>query len=667
MVLVRFPSRRVWRTLLIAIPASVLLFADDSASFSSSGQNCSFTANPEAFLAVQSRIQNQIYNQTRKLKFARLGAKESLVQPDSIPQVNFIDQEIFGKLSQQGVPSARLTTDEEFVRRIYLDLSGRIPTADQVRNFVADASPNKRNDLIDKLLYSPEFTDKWTVWFGDLLQNTAGTLSTSNINRQIDGRNAFFTYLQKSIDSQKSIRDLAWEVMADSGNNYMADTGMVNFMAGAQVSMGPNQDTYDMMMVKSVGAFLGLSHYDCLGCHNGRGHLDLISVWGKNHTRMDAWRMSAFFSRTRWVVNGQNQAARQYTDPSYNSTDILDVATGQYDLNVTYGNRPAHCANALPPDPKTGRCLATASVTPQYRDGSTPGTKQSWRASFADSVVNDPMFARNFANRIWKQLFNLGLVDPVDTLDPDRLDPKNPPPDGWAFQATHPELLEKLAGSFVNSGYNLREFVRGIVQSSAYQLSSQYDGDWRVDYVPLFARHYPRRLDGEEVHDAIAQGTGVPGKYLVQATVFRTSPSDAVQMFPDPVVWAMKLPDTQEPRSNGAVSNFMNNFIRGNRDTQPRSQAGSILQQLALMNDSFVNNRTRVAASPVLAAIAKLPNDQAILNEIFLTFLSRMPSDRERTHGLNFLAKYTTPAAKATAVEDMAWVAINKVDFLFSY
>src|SRR5947209_1910274 len=177
--------------------------------------------------------------------------------------------------------------------------------------------------------------------------------------------------------------DLDWEIIGGSANNYAMNTGMVNFIAGAQTTGGPNQDSYDQMMVKSTTAFLGVIHYDCLACHSGRGHLDQISLYGKNHTRMDAWGMSAFFARTRWTVNGQNAAARQYTDPLFNSTDIYDAASGTYDANVTYGNRPAHCANALAPNPTTGKCLATASYTPVYRDGTKAGTNQPWRATFA--------------------------------------------------------------------------------------------------------------------------------------------------------------------------------------------------------------------------------------------------------------------------------------------
>jgi hypothetical protein len=629
--------------------------------------NCTFRAEPEAFVSGQARAQNEVFSRLAKLGNARFARSTSLAPAADIPRRNFIDDEVFGKLAKAGVPSASLSTDEEFVRRIYLDLTGRLPSPDQFRTFVKDTSDNKRNDLIDQLLYLPEFTDKWTMWFGDLLQNNL-QLSTSGINRQFDGRNAFYSYLRSSIDSQKSIKDLAWEVVAASGNNYFANTGVVNFMAGAQTAGGPNQDSYDQMMVKSVTAFLGLSHYDCLACHNGRGHLDQLSVYGKSKTRMDAWGMSAFFSRTRWTVNNANATVRQYTDPSYASTDIYDATTGQYDANVTFGNRPAHCANALPPDTKTGKCLATASITPLYRDGRKPSNTQNWRAAFADMLVTDPLFAVNFSNRIWKQFFNLGIIDPVDSIDPDRLDPANPPADPWTLQPTHPELLQKLAGDFVNNGYNLRETIRTIVQSSAYQISSRYDGDWKIDYVPLFARHYPRRLDAEEIHDEIAQSTGVFTKYTVQATSFRTSPTAAFDNLPDTFIWAMKMPDTSEPRNNGAnASGFMNNFLRGNRDTQLRTQAGSLLQQLSLMNDGFVNNKTKLAASPTLMAISKMMDNNAIIDEMFLTFMARYPSDRERGVAAKYLAKGTTAALKNSYIEDLAWALVNKVDFLFSF
>jgi hypothetical protein len=115
-------------------------------------------------------------------------------------------------------------------------------------------------------------------------------------------------------------------------------------------------------------------------------------------------------------------------------------------------------------------------------------------------MVNDPMFSVNFANRIWKAMFNLGQVDTEDKLDPMRLDPNNPPAAPWTLQAFNPVLLSQLADTFVRSNYDLRGMLRFIANSSAYQLSSEYPGGtWDPSTAGLFARHYPRRMWGEEV------------------------------------------------------------------------------------------------------------------------------------------------------------------------
>ncbi len=266
------------------------------------------------------------------------------------------------------------------------------------------------------------------------------------------------------------------------------------------------------------------------------------------------------------------------------------------------------------------------------------------------------MFARNLANRLWKEMFNLGLVDPVDTLDPARLDPSNPPPAGWALQATHPVLLEKLAQELGREGFAIRPFLKTIVSSSAYQLSSRYGAGWKYDYVPLFARHYARRLEGEEVHDA-----------LVKAP--RLTPSYPIADYPySPVQWAMQLPEPREPAGNaGNARVFMDAFLRGNRDTQQRSQSGSILQQLGLMNDAFVLARNKVNASPVLRALAGNSDRDTVVDEMFLRFLSRKPSAQEKAEALKILGAAATQAARNTAVEDLAWVLVNKTEFIFSY
>src|SRR5262249_10161546 len=149
--------------------------------------------------------------------------------------------EILAKLPAAGVAPAPLSSDEEFLRRITLDLSGRLPDPDTIRAFLSDTSESKRDAAIDRLLASSEYVDRWTMWMGDLLQNTA-TLTNAQVNRNAQGRNAFHAYIKDSVSQDKPLRTIAIEVVTGSGNNYNANQGAANFPLGASTSMGPVQD-----------------------------------------------------------------------------------------------------------------------------------------------------------------------------------------------------------------------------------------------------------------------------------------------------------------------------------------------------------------------------------------------------------------------------------------
>ncbi|MBL8233535.1 MAG: DUF1553 domain-containing protein [Bryobacterales bacterium] len=639
--------KRFRRTALIggAGIAAVLVMATASADERGiTAADCNYLIQPDEFLSGQSRARQRTVDSLAKL--GRMAASQN-VDPNSIQRRNFIDHEIFGKLAEAKVASAPLTSDGEFLRRVTLDLTGRIPSPEDHAAFLADSNPSKREALIDKLIASPEFIDKWTWWLGDLMQVNA---TSTNVNRQINGRNAYYLWLRSMVSDNGSLKDIAYQAVTGSGSNFLMETGASNFVAGSITPGGPVQDQYDTMFSKSASTFLGMGYYDCILCHNGRGHLDQLSLWGRTATRMESHRMAAFFSRQRITNHPESNMRDSFFAGSFM---VADAATGDYVANTTNGNRPPRCApNATVAN---NRCSAGINLQPEYHfTGRKPASGQAWREQFAESMVWDPMFARNMANRLWKEMFNLGLVDPVDTLDPARLDPNNPPGDPWTLQASHPILLEKLAQRLVEDNFQFRSFVKLLAMSSAYQLSSRYSGEWKIDYVPMFARHYPRRLEGEEIHDAILLTTGTAVTYTVQN-------------FPLTVNWAMQLPDPLEPRSNGAVVNFMSAFLRGNRDTQQRSQSGSILQQLNLMNDPFVLTRNKVGASPVLRAYAGRTDTAKLVEEMFLRFLGRTPTGREQAEGQKLFAAATTPAARNTAVEDLAWVLINKVEFIFSY
>jgi hypothetical protein len=275
-------------------------------------------------------------------------------------------------------------------------------------------------------------------------------------------------------------------------------------------------------------------------------------------------------------------------------------------------------------------------------------------------MVEDELFAINFANRLWKAMFGLGLVDPVDTLDPARLDPKNPPPAPWELQASHPQLLADLAHVARGQDFSLREFLRVLAESSAYQLDSAYGAKWDITKASLFARHIPRRIEGEEFHDALMAATATlpPNRgYTVEGWGDQR------------VAKAVQLPEPVEPRSNRAVALVMDTFSRGNRDTVQRSQSGSILLQLNVMNNALVTERIRqtgASASPFITGLTKSENNGQVVEEMFLAFLSRQPSEYERGVALKQLAG-KSGAARNTAIEDLAWSLVNKIDFLYSY
>ena len=237
-----------------------------------SGQNCTYRNDPQEVELQAYRAKQDAYE--RVMRFAK-GARQAAgsVSPDSIARNNFVDEHIFDRLKSEGVASARLANDETFLRRIMLDLTGQIPTARQLREFAADTSPDKRNRMIERLLNSPEFNDKWTMWLGDLLGNAQ---VNSNRNLQFRGRNAMHFWMKEAIEQRLSFRDIAYGAIVSVGRNYDIGSGGTNFMVRSFHTMGPAQDTYDMMLVRTATAFLGMSHYDCILCHDGRRHLDKI-------------------------------------------------------------------------------------------------------------------------------------------------------------------------------------------------------------------------------------------------------------------------------------------------------------------------------------------------------------------------------------------------------
>jgi hypothetical protein len=542
---------------------------------------------------------------------------------------NFVDVEIFGKMKTDGIVPTGASTDAEFVRRVTVDLTGQIPDSQTVRSFLADARPDKRAAYVDQLLASPAFVDRWTMWFGDLVQN----VQLSDNNREFYvGKNLYYNFIRSSIDGRKPYDQMVRELISGKGDSFV--DGTPNYWVRQIQRNGPVQDTYDNLSAQSGAAFLAMP-LQCLSCHNGFGHLEQVNSWMARKARTDFWKNASFFAQTSF---------QESQDPAtgFRKTVVADNPKGTYKLNTTSGNKTPRVAPAGQP----------AVVSPAFfLTGEQPAAGENGRDAYGRMLTANPQFSRATVNYVWKEIFGLGIVEPANSFDLSRLDPATLAA-GATLQPTHPQLLTRLADSFVASRYDLRALLRQIVTSDAYQLSSRYTaGAWNEAWTPYYARHYPRRMMSEALLDSIFRATAAGQNFNVagMGTVTR----------------AMALPDTLDLGSSVPYGRFLNTFGRGDRDNIARTSDSSISQALTLLNDSLVTTRIKVTAGGTNTASSLMNATQdpvAIADGLYMATLSRHPTPSESAAAVAWL-KSGVLARKA---EDLQFALLNKLEFLFN-
>ena len=370
------------------------------------------------------------------------------------------------------------------------------------------------------------------MFFGDRFKNT---VSTTQVNRFLDGRDAFHLFLLESMREDKPYDQMAREILTSGGNasgrgfpefsnledaeaalrdyeTYPVTGTPAGYIVGALTTGGPIHDTWDAMAVNTATDFLGIAHMDCLLCHDGAGHLDSLSLWGEQAKRNEAWGLAAFFSRTAFTRPRirTNDGSRPYPLRYW---EVFDLPRTAYILDTTTGNRPER-----QPAANGGLPFVPPSYPFTAPTGSEPTGDESFRQALGRVATADPQFARTIVNALWKEFFSRGLVEPADRFDPARLDGDNPPPAPWEVQPSHPKLLEFLTQGFIDNGFGLKWLMKEITSSATYQLSSRYEGTWNPAYEPYFARFQVRRLRAEEIHDALLTSSGVPVPYIVSHT-----------------------------------------------------------------------------------------------------------------------------------------------------
>lgn len=562
---------------------------------------------------------------------------------------NFVDSEIFRQMAADGIEPASPATDAEFIRRVTLDITGRIPSAEDVVSYTSGTNGNKKAALISRLIGSREYVDRWTLWYMDKFQITSDYYNFIGV----PGRNLLYNYIRNFIGSGGSYRDFATSLIKASGESHRS--GAPNYLLrGIQYSQ-PIQDTWDEMTNRVTVHFLGVQT-QCISCHNGRGHLEPINLFLSKKTRLDFWRQSAFFSRMNILFRPDD------TTGSSLSGLITDRSAGGYNSVLADPNNPG------PRPARTGGPYTPAYI---FNGQAPPGA--DWRNNLASFVVNDRQFARAFVNYVWAHFFRTGIVDPPDAFDMARIDAAHPPTDPWPndpsrpwpLQPSHPALLEKLTDAFIASDYRLAPLMKLMAESRAYGLSGQYEGTWTPTHALDYAKSLPRRLTAEELYDALitATGTQVPMRLLG---------------FDRTLYYAGELPDPTEPNLDGAhgvdaygyIRDFLTALGRGDWWRSDRDNDLDPSRLLFFMNSPTVVERTfgntaQLANSLVarLAATPNLSNEQA-LAAISLATLGRPPTDAEKAKVLAYPAP---DPSREQWLGDIQWVLLNEAEFFFNH
>ena len=338
---------------------------DSVASVSATGL---VTAKSAGETHVMARFSGQAVVAQFTLPYARIA------EYPSIPAKNFIDEKLIAKWKDLGILPSPLCRDEEFFRRLHLDAIGVLPTPYDIRTFLADTDPNKRDKAIDAVLSRPEFVDWWTLKWGDLLRISKTAL-------QDKGMWSFHNWVRSQIRDQIPVDEFVRRIVTAEGSTFT--DGPANFY-----NIGRNADDY---AETASQVFLGI-RVQCAKCHSHP-----FEKW----TQADYYGMSAFFVRL-----GKKSSSE----------------FGLFGQESVVYLRPTGEAR----HPRTG-----ATVKPRPFDGPEMDDEFDRRQKLAEWITapDNPYFARNIVNRFWGYLMGRGLVEPLDDLratnpasNPDLLD-----------------------------------------------------------------------------------------------------------------------------------------------------------------------------------------------------------------------------------------------------
>ena len=525
---------------------------------------------------------------------------------ESFAKNNYVDELWVEKWRKTGLSPTKLCTDEEFFRRIHLSTIATLPAIDDLKAFVADTDPDKRNKAIDRVLQRPEYMDFWAYKWGDLLRNNRNSL-------QKKGMWSLHNWLRASFRDNKPMDQFATELITAVGSPYQ--NGPVNFFVNG----------YQEEWTEATAAtFLGV-RVQCAKCHHHPY---------ENISQADYHSLRAFFARV-----------------GKKSSWEFGIQGGEFVIYVNDTGEVGH--------PRTG------AILPPKPLGAAPSDDPvDRRRALAAWLVDksNPAYARNLVNRYWGYYFGRGLVSPIDDM---RV--TNPAANAELLDALARDLIahnydvKHLLRTIMRSHvYQLSSLssplplgeggrrpgegpeVKPPTNSTDPHTNppTHPDGDNR--YVTHFS---PTRLKAEQLLDAVDFACGTQEKFPEVPLGFR----------------AISLPDSNFPNE------FLDAFGRPRRVIAcecERSDTPSMTQALLMISGGLLNRKVNDGNGRIAKLVkANTPADQ-VVTELFLCTLSRSPTVEEQQAAL---AEIATASSPQEGYEDFLWTLLNTREFQFNH
>ncbi len=498
-----------------------------------------------------------------------------------LPQNNYIDQLIDAKLQRLKIQPSAAVDDATFLRRVSEDLTGQLPTPDEVRAFASDPARAKRARIIDQMMTRPAFVDHWTLKWGDLLQNSRKYLGDKATWE-------FREWIRDSVASNKHYDQIARELLTSRGSAF--ENPAANYF---RVTRDAKQT-----MEKTTQVFLGVRMV-CTQCHDHP-----FERWTQNQY----YEMTAFFSTV-----GLRPGFESGEEIVYDKRDDYDVKHPK-DERVM---RPRFLVSAT-----------TASIAPVPLPSDA-----NRREALADWITSkdNPFFARAMANRLWSYFLGKGIIDPVDDIRA-----SNPP--------SNDPLLNALTKDFKDRDYDLKHLIRTIVNSRTYQAGIDVN-EWSASDNVNFSHAVPRRLNAEQLIDALTLATGIRPNFP------EVPPDTTAQALPDP---------------HAGKDGFLDLFGRPARESASESERKtelSLPQAMNLVNGGTIGDAIADPKGRLAKSIVNGLADRALIEDMYLSTLSRNPTPVEIDSGITWLRSGEGRAARA---QDLLWALLNSKAFLYN-